>query len=223
MEEALGSSRRCSPRSSRASRESTTGSRTRSIPRDPSSRADRRFPHRWWWRAAERRIAAKYADMTHWFPIGLDALKHKTEVLERYCEEIGRDPSTIERTMGAPVFVVGSDDEATAFLEMVPPERRPFVDIGGGTRPRRPCGHISKPASPASRSTTPTTGRPSRSSASARSWRSSRASHEHRPTQAAEREPEDGSGRPWYGQRVRSQFVPRFKGDRAPALNRNEE
>ena len=44
------------------------------------------------------RIAAKYADMTHWFALGLDALKHKTEVLERYCEEIGRDPSTIERT-----------------------------------------------------------------------------------------------------------------------------
>ena len=29
------------------------------------------------------RIAAKYADMTHWFSLGLDALKHKTEVLER--------------------------------------------------------------------------------------------------------------------------------------------
>ena len=77
------------------------------------------------------RIAAKYADMTHWFAIGLDALKHKTEVLERYCEEIGRDPSTIERTMGAPVIVVGSDDEGKAFLEKIPPERRPFVNVGG--------------------------------------------------------------------------------------------
>ncbi|HEV8403854.1 MAG TPA: TIGR03560 family F420-dependent LLM class oxidoreductase, partial [Candidatus Limnocylindrales bacterium] len=40
------------------------------------------------------RIAAKHADMTHWFSLGLDGVKHKTEVLERYCEEIGRDPST---------------------------------------------------------------------------------------------------------------------------------
>ena len=77
------------------------------------------------------RIAAKYADMTHWFSIGLDALKHKTEVLERYCEEIGRDPFTIERTIGAPVIVVGSEAEAKPFLEAIPAERRPFVKIGG--------------------------------------------------------------------------------------------
>ncbi len=38
------------------------------------------------------RIAAKYADMTHWFALGLDALRHKDELLIRYCEEIGRDP-----------------------------------------------------------------------------------------------------------------------------------
>jgi F420-dependent oxidoreductase-like protein len=77
------------------------------------------------------RIAAKYADMTHWFSIGLDALKHKNEVLERYCEEIGRDPSTIERTIVAPVIVVGSEAEAKPFLDAIPAERRPFVKIGG--------------------------------------------------------------------------------------------
>jgi F420-dependent oxidoreductase-like protein len=76
------------------------------------------------------RIAAKYADMTHWFALGLDALKHKTEVLERYCEEIGRDPGTIERTMGAPVIVTASDGEAKQALEMMPPERRPHVRAG---------------------------------------------------------------------------------------------
>src|SRR5947209_16393825 len=31
------------------------------------------------------KIAAKYADMTHWFPLGFDVLKHKNEVLERHC------------------------------------------------------------------------------------------------------------------------------------------
>ena len=51
------------------------------------------------------RIAAKHADMTHWFPIGLEALAHKTDVLRGYCEAIGRDPDEIERTMAAPVIV----------------------------------------------------------------------------------------------------------------------
>ena len=76
------------------------------------------------------RIAAKHADMTHWFAIGLDALRHKTEVLERHCAEIGRDPATIERTIGAPVIVAADDGEARAFLERMPAERRPFIKIG---------------------------------------------------------------------------------------------
>jgi F420-dependent oxidoreductase-like protein len=76
------------------------------------------------------RIAARYADMTHWFSLGLDMLKHKTEVLERYCEEIGRDPSTIERTSGAPVIVTEDEAEAQAFVERLPAERRPFVKAG---------------------------------------------------------------------------------------------
>jgi F420-dependent oxidoreductase-like protein len=77
------------------------------------------------------RIAAKHADMTHWFPLGLEVLRHKTEVLEGYCEAIGRDPATIERTMAAPVVVVGSAADGAAFLERMPPERRPFLKVGG--------------------------------------------------------------------------------------------
>ncbi len=76
------------------------------------------------------KIAAKHADLTHWFPLGLDVLRHKSEVLEGYCEAIGRDPATIERTMAAPVLVASSAAEATALLERVPPERRPHVNIG---------------------------------------------------------------------------------------------
>ncbi len=76
------------------------------------------------------RIAAKHADMTHWFPLGLDVLRHKNEVLEGYCEEIGRDPATIERTMATPVVVAGSEAEAQSFLERMPPERRPYVNVG---------------------------------------------------------------------------------------------
>jgi F420-dependent oxidoreductase-like protein len=76
------------------------------------------------------KIAAKHADMTHWFPLGFEVLRHKTEVLERHCADIGRDPSTIERTMGAPVGVVANDAEKAAFLERIPEERRPFVNVG---------------------------------------------------------------------------------------------
>jgi F420-dependent oxidoreductase-like protein len=76
------------------------------------------------------KIAAKHADMTHWFPLGLDVLQHKTEVLERHCADIGRDPSTIERTMAAPVVVIANESEARAFLERIPEERRPYVAVG---------------------------------------------------------------------------------------------
>src|SRR3954470_23504726 len=51
------------------------------------------------------KIAARFADMTHWFPLGFDVVKHKTEVLAGYCEAIGRDPAAIQRTMAAPVLV----------------------------------------------------------------------------------------------------------------------
>ncbi len=68
--------------------------------------------------------------MTHWFPLGLDVLRHKTEVLHGYCETIGRDPAAIELTMATPVIVAGTEAEARSFLERVPPERRPFVNVG---------------------------------------------------------------------------------------------
>lgn len=77
------------------------------------------------------RIAAKHADMTHWFPLGFEALKHKNEVLEGWCEQIGRDPSTIERTMATPVIVAANEADATAMRDRLPPERRALV--AGGT------------------------------------------------------------------------------------------
>jgi len=77
------------------------------------------------------RIAAKHADMTHWFPLGLDVLRHKTEVLEGYCNDIGRNPTEIERTMAAPVIVARDDAAKAAILERMPPERRPYIQ--GGT------------------------------------------------------------------------------------------
>jgi F420-dependent oxidoreductase-like protein len=76
------------------------------------------------------RIAARHADMTHWFPLGLDVLRRKSELLARYCEDVGRDPATIERTMATPVMVAATEAEAQAMRDRLPPERRPHV-IGG--------------------------------------------------------------------------------------------
>ena len=76
------------------------------------------------------RIAAKYADMTHWFPLGMEALQRKTDLLRKYAEEIGRDPSQIDRTMATPVVVAGSDAEAKAIVDKLPPERRPWIKVG---------------------------------------------------------------------------------------------
>jgi F420-dependent oxidoreductase-like protein len=76
------------------------------------------------------RIAAKFADMSHWFALGLDALRHKDELLISYCEEIDRDPAEIERTIGAPVIVMPTEAEAKAFVEYLPPERRAHVTAG---------------------------------------------------------------------------------------------
>ncbi len=73
------------------------------------------------------RIAARHADMTHWFPLGLETLRHKTEVLMRHCEEVGRDPSTIERTMATPVLLALDDADGVALLARLPPERRGAV------------------------------------------------------------------------------------------------
>ncbi len=77
------------------------------------------------------KIAAKHADMTHWFPLGRETLQRKKDVLARHCEAIGRDPSTIELTMAAPVVVTRDDAERDALLARIPEDRRPYVIAGG--------------------------------------------------------------------------------------------
>ena len=73
--------------------------------------------------------------MTHWFPLGLEVLRHKNEVLERHCEAIGRDPATIQRTMATPVSA-RNDAERDALLATLPPERRAHVIAGRRSRLR---------------------------------------------------------------------------------------
>jgi F420-dependent oxidoreductase-like protein len=76
------------------------------------------------------RIAARHADLTHWFPLGLETLRHKAEVLDGYCEAIDRDPATIERTMATPVLVAPDEAAGRRMLELVPPDRRDHVRVG---------------------------------------------------------------------------------------------
>jgi F420-dependent oxidoreductase-like protein len=73
------------------------------------------------------KIAARHADMTHWFALGLDALRHKDEVLRRHCDEIGRDPGEIERTTQAPVVIGATKPDAERMMEFVAPERRQAI------------------------------------------------------------------------------------------------
>lgn len=70
------------------------------------------------------RLVARHADMSHWFPLGLDVLRHKSELLDRYCEEVGRDPASIVRTIGSPILVVPDEAAGKRALESIPPERR---------------------------------------------------------------------------------------------------
>ena len=65
------------------------------------------------------RIVARYADAWN-VGGGFDNVKHKDEVLRRHCEEVGRDESEIERTVGMGVCVIRDDpDEAQRVLERI--------------------------------------------------------------------------------------------------------
>jgi F420-dependent oxidoreductase-like protein len=76
------------------------------------------------------RIAARFADMTHWFPLGLEALRRKNDLITTYCADIGRDPMEIERTMAAPVVVTRDAAFGAAMIERLPAERRAHVSAG---------------------------------------------------------------------------------------------
>jgi len=76
------------------------------------------------------RIAARYADMTHWFANDVEGVKRKSDILDGYCVEIGRDPAEIERTTGTPVVPVMSGSEADELRSRVAPDRRPHVFVG---------------------------------------------------------------------------------------------
>ena len=69
------------------------------------------------------RLVARHADMSHWFG-SLADIKRKSEILDRYCDEEGRDPGSITKTMGSPVVLVENEGQAKTVMERMPPERR---------------------------------------------------------------------------------------------------
>jgi F420-dependent oxidoreductase-like protein len=75
------------------------------------------------------RLVAKYADIANWFGLP-DELRHKTEVLERHCEEVGRDPAEILRTVLLTVVLVSDPADVGPTLDRLPPERRAQAVVG---------------------------------------------------------------------------------------------
>jgi alkanesulfonate monooxygenase SsuD/methylene tetrahydromethanopterin reductase-like flavin-dependent oxidoreductase (luciferase family) len=57
------------------------------------------------------RSVARYADM--WNAMGpIEVMRHKIEVLRRHCDDVGRDPSQIEFTLGIKATIRDSEAEA---------------------------------------------------------------------------------------------------------------
>ncbi|HUY21238.1 MAG TPA: LLM class flavin-dependent oxidoreductase [Acidimicrobiales bacterium] len=72
-----------------------------------------RFPPVWIGGGGEQvnlRIAARHADATNW-QVGLEAFRRKSQLLERYCEEIGRPFTEITRTHGPDCRIFDTEEE----------------------------------------------------------------------------------------------------------------
>jgi F420-dependent oxidoreductase-like protein len=72
------------------------------------------------------KLAARYADITNWFGTFEEAT-HKLDVLARHCEAVGRDPSTILKTVASPILPVVSESDKARVLEYIPEERRSMI------------------------------------------------------------------------------------------------
>jgi alkanesulfonate monooxygenase SsuD/methylene tetrahydromethanopterin reductase-like flavin-dependent oxidoreductase (luciferase family) len=82
------------------------------------------------------RLVAQYADACNLFG-DPDTIRHKIEVLERHCADVGRDPAEITKTALQSVIVRPTAAEAEKALESyaasrgtVPDRVRPFLTIG---------------------------------------------------------------------------------------------
>jgi F420-dependent oxidoreductase-like protein len=87
------------------------------------------------------KLVAQYGDMCNIFG-DVATVRHKMDVLERHCETVGRDPSTIVKTRLGTLIIRKTDAEAQRLLEQV--LNRPGIDkdrargfvVGGPDRVR---------------------------------------------------------------------------------------
>jgi F420-dependent oxidoreductase-like protein len=75
------------------------------------------------------RLAARFADHMNIICARPD-ISRKVAVLAQRCEEIDRDPASLATSYLATVIMMESGDQARAFLEQVPPERRAQIFAG---------------------------------------------------------------------------------------------
>ena len=77
------------------------------------------------------RIVAQHADM--WNVFGTpEVLAHKDEVLRAHCAEVGRDPASIERTVGCKITIRATEAEAERTrLSLLEHNRTPLERVAG--------------------------------------------------------------------------------------------
>jgi len=75
------------------------------------------------------RTVARYADM--WNAMGsVEKLQHKSEVLKRHCDEVGRDPAEIEWTVGCKPIIRSTEAEARKVWEaQMAHNRTPMANV----------------------------------------------------------------------------------------------
>jgi alkanesulfonate monooxygenase SsuD/methylene tetrahydromethanopterin reductase-like flavin-dependent oxidoreductase (luciferase family) len=68
------------------------------------------------------RVVAKYANVWNFSGGSVDLFKHKQEVLDSYCREIGRDPASIQRS----IQIRMNYDDLGSSVESI----RPYIEAG---------------------------------------------------------------------------------------------
>ncbi len=74
------------------------------------------------------KIAARYADITNWFG-NLEEASAKLAILDQHCQDVGRDPAAILRTVTLGILPVASEAERGAAIDRIPAERRAGITV----------------------------------------------------------------------------------------------
>jgi F420-dependent oxidoreductase-like protein len=90
------------------------------------------------------RFVAKYADACNLFASSVDDVRHKLEVLERHCENEGRDSATIQKTLQGRGDPIGDPDAFLADMAQFAALGIDLVEIRGGGAVDDPVGAASR-------------------------------------------------------------------------------